>query len=187
MSNLPLPQEYRLIASVVDNLSSGVLLSDPNQLDNPIVFANPSFTTITGYSSEEVCGRNCRFLQGEATDPAIVREIREAIASRRPFRGLVQNYRKDGSPFLNGLAITPVFDEHRNLRHFLGLTNDVLAPREQLQALAARLTAAREEERTQMAREIHDVLGQALTSLKMDLWWLRRRAGDIPQNELPAL
>jgi PAS domain S-box-containing protein len=187
MSNLPLPQEYRLIASVVDNLSSGVLLSDPNQLDNPIVFANPSFTTITGYSSEEVCGRNCRFLQGEATDPAIVREIREAIASRRPFRGLVQNYRKDGSPFLNGLAITPVFDEHRNLRHFLGLTNDVLAPREQLQALAARLTAAREEERTQMAREIHDVLGQALTSLKMDLSWLRRRAGDMPQNELPAL
>ena len=187
MSKLSLPQEYRLVASVVDNLSSGVLLSDPNLPDNPIIFANQSFTAITGYSTEEVCGRNCRFLQGVATDPIIAQEIREAIEARRPFRGLVQNYRKDGSPFLNGLAITPIFDERGNLRHFLGLTNDVLAPREQLQALAARLTAAREEERTQMAREIHDVLGQALTSLKMDLWWLRRRAGDMPQNELPAL
>lgn len=184
MGDSHLAQENRLLASAINNLSSGVVITNPNQPDNPIIFVNPSFTTITGYSAEEVCYRNCRFLQGPDTDPATVSEIREAIAARKQFRGLLQNHRKDGSVFCNGLVITPVFDDDGTLLNFVGLINDVSAPREQLRALAARLTQVREEERTQIAREIHDVLGQALTGLKMDLSWMSKRAAAVPDRDL---
>ncbi|HEX8237563.1 MAG TPA: response regulator [Abditibacteriaceae bacterium] len=177
-------QESNLRASAINNLRSGVVITDPHQPDNPIVLVNPSFTTITGYSAEEACGRNCRFLQGPDTDAATVVQISEAIAARKPFRGLLQNHRKDGSTFCNGLVITPVFDDEGRLLNFVGLINDVSAPREQLRALAARLTQVREEERTQIAREIHDVLGQSLTGLKMDLSWLSKRAATVCDAEL---
>jgi PAS domain S-box-containing protein len=187
MGDSHLAQENRLLASAINNLSSGVVITDPNQPDNPIIFVNPSFTTITGYSAEEVCQRNCRFLQGPDTDSVTVNEIRESIAARKPFRGLLQNHRKDGTSFCNGLVITPVFDDDGKLLNFVGLINDVSAPREQLRALAARLTHVREEERTQIAREIHDVLGQALTGLKMDLSWMSKRAASVSDSELAGI
>lgn len=178
-----------LFESAVNNLSSGVVITDPNLPDNPIVFVNPAFSALTGYSSAETCGRNCRFLQGAETDSSTVREIREALSARKPFRGLIQNYRKDGSIFSNGLVITPVFDEQnaKKLLYFVGLLNDVSSSREQFRALAARLTQVREEERTQISREIHDVLGQALTGLKMDLSWLGKRAALVTNDDLAGV
>jgi PAS domain S-box-containing protein len=183
MEDSQLAKEHRLFASAINNLSSGVVITDPKQPDNPIIFVNSSFTLVTGYSAEEACFRNCRFLQSSDTDDATVNEIRAAIAARQPFRGLIQNQRKDGSAFTNGLVITPVFDNDGELLNFVGLINDVSAPREQLRALAAHLTTVREEERTQMAREVHDVLGQSLTGLKMDLAWLAKRAASVTDQE----
>src|ERR1700712_6086571 len=54
-------------------------LSDPNLPDNPLIFCNPAFIEQTGYAEEEALGRNCRFLQGPATDSAAVEKIRKAI------------------------------------------------------------------------------------------------------------
>jgi signal transduction histidine kinase len=110
--------------------------------------------------------------------------MREALVEQKTFRGLVQNHRKDGTVFCNGLVISPLFGDDGQLLNFVGLINDVSASREQLRALAARLTQVREEERTQIAREIHDVLGQALTGLKMDLSWMSKRTAAIPDIEL---
>lgn len=182
-----------LMASVVEKLRSGVLITDPQLPDNPIVYANAGFSTVTGYAAEEVLGRNCRFLQGPDTDPQCVEEMREAISARRVFSGLILNYRKDGTPFCNGLVINPLFDEKGELIHFVGLINDVSVPREQLRALTARVTAAREQERTEIAREIHDELGQQLTGLKLDVAWLKRRitaiaaAGVLEPREADSL
>lgn len=187
MDSLPVAQRSLIFESAINNLNSGVVITDPGQPDNPIVFVNPAFTAITGYSSKDACGRNCRFLQGVDTNPLIVAEMRAAIAAGEPFRGLVQNYRKDGSTFSNGLVITPVHDGGGKLLHFVGLMNDVTSSREQLRALAARLTQVREDERTQISREIHDVLGQSLTGLKMDLSWLGKRAATVGDAELTAL
>jgi PAS domain S-box-containing protein len=183
MNSLKPEQQSRLLASAINNLSAGVVITDPNQPDNPIVFVNSSFTAITGYSAEEAMGRNCRFLQGVDTDRQTLDDLRAALAAHRPWNGLLQNYHKDGSSFSTGLVITPVFGDDGELQHFVGLLNDVSASREQLRALAARLTSAREEERTQMAREIHDVLGQSLTGLKMDVSWLGKRISALPDSD----
>jgi PAS domain-containing protein len=62
-------------ASAVLTCPSGIVITDPSKPDNPIVFVNPAFTELTGYSSTEAIGRNCRFLQGPLSDPKVISEI----------------------------------------------------------------------------------------------------------------
>jgi PAS domain S-box-containing protein len=122
-------RENSQLASAIANLNSGVVITDPNLPDCPIIFANAAFYSHTGYSMTETLGRNCRFLQGPESDPATVRAIREAITDRRMFTGDILNYRKDGTKFWNEVTITPVFDHDGNLINFVGLQLDVTARR----------------------------------------------------------
>jgi PAS domain S-box-containing protein len=130
-------------------------ITDPRQPDNPLVWVNPSFTRVTGYEHDEAVGRNCRFLQGPATDPAAVEEIRAAIGDRRTHTTTLLNYRKDGTAFWNQLSISPVFDGEGALVSFVGVQTDVTervrveADREA--AFAAEQAARREAE---LARSI---------------------------------
>ena len=117
-------QNSQLVAAIT-NLTSGVVITDPRAPDNPIISANPAFSAMTGYSAEEVLGLNCRFLQGPDTDPAARDAMREAIAEQRPFKGELLNYRKDGTPFWNELAINPVFDLTGQCVSFVALQTDV--------------------------------------------------------------
>ena len=100
-------------------------ITDPRQPDNPLVWVNPSFTRVTGYAAEEVVGRNCRFLQGPATDPATVESIRTALQEQRTHTATLLNYRKDGTAFWNQLSISPVFDGDGDLVSFVGVQTDV--------------------------------------------------------------
>lgn len=105
--------------------SVAMVMTDPRLPDNPIVFANDAFLELTGYSSAEVIGHNCRFLQGPRTDPVAVSKIRDAIDARIDITVDLVNYRKDGSSFYNGLHISPVFDEAGELRLFFASQLDV--------------------------------------------------------------
>jgi diguanylate cyclase (GGDEF)-like protein/PAS domain S-box-containing protein len=118
------------LASAINNMAIGVAISDPTQPYNPIIFVNAAFTQITGYSSQEVLGHNCRFLQGIDTDPLILQELREAIAAQRSYTCVLLNYRKDNTPFWNELTLNPVFDLNGKLTSYVGLQNDVTARRQ---------------------------------------------------------
>ena len=96
------------------------VISNPRLPDNPLEVANPAFCALTGYPESEVVGRNCRFLAGDATEPWITERIRDAIGSRRPVLVDILNYRRDGSPFRNGVLVSPLFDEEGELAWFLG-------------------------------------------------------------------
>ncbi|WP_369130519.1 SpoIIE family protein phosphatase [Modestobacter roseus] len=100
-------------------------ITDPRQPDDPLVWVNPSFSRITGYSYEESVGRNCRFLQGSATDLARVADLRTALRAHEPVTTTLLNYRKDGTAFWNQLSITPVFDGEGELVSFVGVQTDV--------------------------------------------------------------
>ena len=89
---------------------AGVFIVDAHAPDFPIVFASEGFERLTGYVASEVLGRNCRFLQGRDTDPTTVARLREAVHAHRPVRQALINYRKDGTPFWNDIAISPVMD-----------------------------------------------------------------------------
>jgi len=102
-----------------------VLIADARLPDRPIVDVNPAFERLTGYRSDEVTGRNCRFLQGPGTDPAVVSRIRSAVDESRQFTEVVLNYRRDGTPFWNEINVSPVHDGRGTLTHFVGLQQDV--------------------------------------------------------------
>jgi PAS domain S-box-containing protein len=102
-----------------------MVITDPRRADNPIIFANDAFLSLTGYTREEVSGRNCRFLQGPATERSAVRAIREAISAGRDIKIDILNYRKDGSAFWNALYISPVHNEEGKLVYFFASQLDV--------------------------------------------------------------
>jgi diguanylate cyclase (GGDEF)-like protein/PAS domain S-box-containing protein len=115
----------RVLERAVESTRTGVLITDPNQQDNPIVYANPAFERITGYSAEEALGRNCRFLQRHDRDQPALEEVRAAIQEGRECRVVVRNYRKDGALFWQELSISPVRDDQGNITHFVGIQDDV--------------------------------------------------------------
>lgn len=96
------------------------IISNPRLPDNPIVECNAAFLALTGYTREEVIGRNCRFLAGPATEDQWSNELRRAIRARRPALVEILNYRKDGTPFRNAVMIAPIFDARGDLEYFLG-------------------------------------------------------------------
>lgn len=102
-----------------------MLITDPTQDDNPIIFANDAFLRLTGYDRAEVIGRNCRFLQGAETDRDSVGAIRKAIAEEHDIHCELINYRKDGTTFWNSLYVSPVKDQEGKSLYFFASQLDV--------------------------------------------------------------
>jgi PAS domain S-box-containing protein len=102
-----------------------MVITDPAQYDNPIVFCNVAFQELTGYTRDEIIGRNCRFLQGPATDAATVTRVREAISAGHDVDVDLLNYRKDGTTFWNALYLSPVRDKDGVIRFFFASQLDV--------------------------------------------------------------
>ncbi len=105
--------------------AEGITIADARAPDRPLIYVNEGFTRLTGYSAAETIGSNCRFLQGEATDPQTVAKIRECIAQERDCDVELINYRKDGTTFWNRLSITPIRDSAGITTHFVGVQSDV--------------------------------------------------------------
>jgi PAS domain S-box-containing protein len=105
--------------------AEGITIADARAPDRPLIYVNEGFTRLTGYSAEETLGSNCRFLQGPKTDPATVRQIREAISEERGCEVELLNYRKDGTPFWNRLSITPIRNKAGITTHYVGVQSDV--------------------------------------------------------------
>lgn len=110
--------------------AEGITISDPTLPDNPLIYANSGFESLTGYSAKSVLGKNCRFLQGPDTDVTTVETIRKAIAEEVECTVEILNYRKDGTKFWNRLSITPVRDAAGKLTNFIGVQSDITARRE---------------------------------------------------------
>jgi two-component system, cell cycle sensor histidine kinase and response regulator CckA len=118
-------EELRLRDRAIESFVQGVCITDACQDDNPIIHVNRGFLEITGYSREEVLGRNCRFLKGPKTDPAALEQVREAVRAGRSCVVELLNYRRDGTTFWNALSLSPVHDEAGRLTHFVSVQTDI--------------------------------------------------------------
>ena len=145
-------EHLMLLERAIEASANGIIISDPALPDNPLIFANAAFERMTGYSRDEVLGRNSRFLQGGDTQQRGVQELRAALREQRECRVVVRNFRKDGSPFWNELHLSPVRDAAGNVTHFVGVQNDITELK-----MVEEAVRASEERFRQLAENIREV------------------------------
>jgi len=113
------PQVFRL---VVEQAALAISITDANA---HILYANPTFERVTGYSQEEVIGNNESILSYRVTPKIVYETLWAQLKRQRPWNGLLVNRRRDGSRYLAELTITPVVDEAGQTTHYLGMHRDV--------------------------------------------------------------
>lgn len=118
-------RQLLLYYNAVNATTSGLVITDATQEDNPIIFCNNAFTELTGYSQDEIVGQNCRFLQEDDRDQEALDVIRSAIENKESCEVLLRNYRKDGSMFWNELKISPIKTKNGDIDYYVGIQNDV--------------------------------------------------------------
>jgi PAS domain S-box-containing protein len=119
------PESDEALIETIGQTPIASVITNPRRPDNPIEVANPAFCALTGYDEAQILGRNCRFLAGVATEPWVSDQIRDAIRGHRPVLVDILNYRSDGTPFRNGVMVTPLFDAEGDLAWFLGSQVDL--------------------------------------------------------------
>uniref|UniRef100_A0A1D1ZNT7 non-specific serine/threonine protein kinase n=1 Tax=Auxenochlorella protothecoides TaxID=3075 RepID=A0A1D1ZNT7_AUXPR len=119
------PETESNLTSALEGLRHTFVVADATLPDCPLMFISEGFSALTGYSCEEVLGRNCRFLQGEGTDPKAVQRLRQAVRGGKAICTRLLNYRKDGTPFWNLLTMTPIRDGSGRVVKFVGVQMDV--------------------------------------------------------------
>jgi PAS domain S-box-containing protein len=120
-------EDFNLVSSIQKSQHSFVI-TDPSLPDNPIVFVSDDFLKVTGYTREQILGRNCRFLQGTDTSKEKVDTIRQALANGEDVSITLLNYTATGKPFWNKLFIASLRDAENNVVNFIGVIVPVAAP-----------------------------------------------------------
>lgn len=153
--------------------SEGITISDARQPDFPIIYVNSGFERLTGYTADEVIGRNCRFLQGSGTDPDVVSQLQHGLTAGVATTVELLNFRKNGTPFWNRLSISPIFDADGALTHYVGVQSDITQLKE---------TQMQLEQTTEELRRAHKKAMRANQRMKSDL----DTAAKIQQALLPS-
>lgn len=149
-------------------LEQVVCVSNPKMPDCPIIYVNQKFYDLTQYGPAEVIGRNCRFLQGEDTDPEDVTEIRTAVKGGRAVTTCLLNYKKDGTPFWNHLHIEPVYDRVGHLQYFVASQYDVTTLMDEAIRLVASGQTADEGRSTALGAAIKKQFGESTLEENQD-------------------
>ncbi|MDU8473565.1 PAS domain S-box protein, partial [Pseudomonas syringae pv. actinidiae] len=140
-------QRLALLEAVVEQSFNAVLITDANLANGGplIVYVNPAFCTMTGYTADELIGVSPRILQGADTDPQVIERLRQCLSERLFFEGSTVNYRADGSPYVVEWKISPVRDDTGTVCNFVSVQQNISprirAEREQ-HLLAQALNAA---------------------------------------------
>jgi len=125
LTSTPTAGRTRLAGAIFESLNEGVTVADCGLPDMPLIYANAAFERLTGYSRDEVLGRNCRFLHGAERDQPALEYLRECLATERTCTVVLRNFRKDGTLFYNELHVSPVHGENRQLQYYIGIQRDV--------------------------------------------------------------
>ncbi|MBU6455731.1 MAG: PAS domain-containing protein, partial [Cyanobacteria bacterium REEB67] len=119
-----------MLQRAVESTRNGICITNPRLPDNPIIYANQAFLTMSSFEEHQVLGRNCRFLQRDDRDQGAIDNIREAVRQEQPITTVLRNYRRDGTLFWNELTVSPVHDDNGHLINFVGVQNDITARKE---------------------------------------------------------
>ena len=134
IENLPVA----VLQGMINAINDAVVITSSEGFDFPhpqILYVNPAFTTITGYTAKEVVGQSPRILQGPGTDRAALSRIRQSLKSGQSCREEILNYGKDGSSYWLDVHIVPLFGEGNRITHFAAIERDVTEQRRRIDRL----------------------------------------------------
>ena len=120
-----IPLVSHLLYQAIAATNNSIVITDATASDYPIIYVNPGFEIMTGYSLQEVTGKNCRFLQGSDDQQPELEQIRDCLQKGESCHVTLRNYRKDGSLFWNEMSLSPIKDESGNILYYLGVQTDV--------------------------------------------------------------
>lgn len=116
----------QLLQMVVNASNDGIVIAEKEgEQDNILIYVNPAFERMTGYTSEEILYQDCRFLQAGDRDQEALGVIRQVLDSNGSGREVLRNYRKDGTPFWNELSLSTVKNESDGQTYIVGVQKDV--------------------------------------------------------------
>lgn len=188
-SDLPLsgndPANIKLLKSALDSSISGIIITDNTQNDNPIIYCNKAFEALSGYSRDEVIGRNCRFLQGNERSQQARDDIRKAVAKGESITVELRNYRKGGELFWNELYISPITVDGGQVTHFIGVQNDITRRKNAEENLRheREQVEAKIEKRTRELNENKDYLDSIIQTIRQGLLVLDPQYNVISAND----
>ena len=161
MERISTPHLSAIFVSMVNQIDEGILVVDANQKDMPIIFANKGFYKITGYESNEIIGKNPRFLKGPETNINAAHMISDCIRNKKNGSVNVLNYKKDGSTFWNHFSISPIIDNLGNVTHWIGIERDI--------TLIMEITQSNSKEHSMVVtiHTINDILNNFLNYLSL--------------------
>lgn len=164
-------EDFRLLLHALDASISGIIITDNRLPDNPIIYCNKAFETISGYERSEIIGHNCRFLQKKDRNQKERQILRDSIINGKSCIVDIRNYRKDGTLFYNELYMSPIKDDSGKVSYFIGVQNDVtlrkkaeLDLRRQQEVMEKRIV-----ERTQSLKESEDYLASIVQTVRESL------------------
>jgi PAS domain S-box-containing protein len=139
----------QLLQLVINASNDGIVIAEKEgDQDTILIYVNPAFERLTGYTSEEILYQDCRFLQAGDRDQEALAVIREALATGGACRVILRNYRKDGTPFWNELSLSTVKNQVDGITYFVGVQKDVsvqVKAQQRVALLEAQLAAAQAE------------------------------------------
>jgi len=135
LETLQIDVQLNLLEPAINASSNGIMITDAQQKDNPIIYVNETFERITGYTFNEIAGYNCRFLQGNNNRQPGVTELRNALRQGKECHVVLNNYCKDGSEFWNELHIAPVKNAQGEVTNFIGVQTDITERKKAEEAL----------------------------------------------------
>jgi PAS domain S-box-containing protein len=140
--------DAKLLQLMVEASNDGIVVAEQEGDDSILIYANPAFERLTGYTADDILYQDCRFLQGSERQQPGLAAIRQAIRHGQPCRQVLHNFRKDGTPFWNELSITPVYNDADQLTYFIGIQRDVsaeVAAQERVRELEAQVAELRRQ------------------------------------------
>ena len=192
-------EKLRLIESAIRQAGDAVVITmaNPGRSSSRIVYVNPAFTKMTGYSAEEVTGK-LSLLQGPLTDSTQLKKLEAGTSQNKVFFLETVATRKDGTQFNMEWQITPLRDERGKVTHFVSVQRDITerkkteeqfhAYQEQLRLLASELLLAEERERRRIAMDLHDNIGQMLALTRIKLGVLRNAlSGNVHEDAVGGI
>lgn len=167
-------ETLQLLSSAVEQSKESIVITDAQpDLPGPcILFVNPAFTQMTGYTSQEVVGKTPRMLQGPRTDKEVMKRLRHNLTHGETFEGDTINYRKDGTEFHMEWQIAPIRNASGEVTHFVAIQRDV-TERQKHRRLALR--SQRLESLGTLAGGVAHDLNNALAPIMLGLDLMRMR------------